>query len=203
MKEGFTRLLTGAGTMSSNKELLNRLLSGDFSPEEIADDPILVSLAERVYGIKIDPVTTSKPRDFVSHTGVTEVTEVAPPTDMLIEVIGDIAPASPLPEMGLPELAPLVVAEKKKSGMLKKLVFAGFGFVILNLFGVWSYVVGSFCQSGDLCPVDGYTRINLMEIYKINTGYGWSEPVQTGAYGIPDIAAVVILAVALLALRRK
>ena len=55
MKEGFTRLLTGADIMSSNKELLNRLLSGDFSPEEIADDPILVSLAERVYGIKIDP----------------------------------------------------------------------------------------------------------------------------------------------------
>tara|TARA_B100000459_G_scaffold146941_1_gene114470 strand:- start:1445 stop:2056 length:612 start_codon:yes stop_codon:yes gene_type:complete len=203
LKEGFTRLLTGADTMSSNKELLNRLLSGDFSPEEIADDPILVRLAERVYGIKIDPVITSKPRDFVPHTGVTEVTEVAPPTDMLIEVIGDIAPALPVAGSELPELAPPVVGEKKKSGMMQKLVFAGLTFVVLNLFGAWSYVVGSFCQSGDLCPTDGYTRINLMEIYKLNTGYGWSEPVQTGAFGIPDIAAIVILAVALLVLRRK
>ena len=117
--------------MSSNKELLNRLLSGDFSPEEIADDPILVSLAERVYGIKIDPVLTSKPRDFVPHTPATDVTEVAPPTDMLIEVIGDIAPALPVGGMELPELAPVVVAEKKKSGILQKMVFAGFGFARL------------------------------------------------------------------------
>jgi hypothetical protein len=100
--------------MSSNKELLNRLLSGDFSPEEIADDPILVSLAERVYGIKIDPVLTSKPRDFVPHTGTTDVTEVAPPTDMLIEVIGDIAPALPIGGVELPELAQPIAVEKKK-----------------------------------------------------------------------------------------
>lgn len=189
--------------MSSNKELLNRLLSGDFSPEEIADDPLLVSLAERVYGIKIDPVLTSKPRDFVAHEGATEVTEVAPPTDMLIEVIGDIAPALPLANMELPALAVPPVETKKKSSALQKMVLAGFGFVVLNLIGVWSYVVGSYCQAGDLCPSDGYTRINLMEIYKLNTGYGWSEPVQTGAFGIPDIVAVIVLGVAFLALRRK
>ncbi len=183
--------------------MLNRLLSGDFSPEEIADDPILVSLAERVYGIKIDPVITSKPRDFVPHSGAAEVTEVAPPTDMLIEVIGDIAPALPVGGMDLPEIAPPVVAEKKKSGIVQKLAFAGFGFVTLNLFGIWSFVAGSFCQSGDLCPSDGYTRLNLMEIYKIDTGYGWSEPVQSGAYGIPDIVAVVVLGIAILAMRRK
>ena len=203
MKEGFTRLLTGADIMSSNKELLNRLLSGDFSPEEIADDPILVSLAERVYGIKIDPVLTSKPRDFVPHTAATDVTEVAPPTDMLIEVIGDIAPALPIGGMELPEVAQPIAVEKKKSGIVQKMAFAGFGFVILNLFGVWSYVAGSLCQSGDLCPADGYTRLNLMEIYKLNTGYGWSEPVQAGAYGIPDIVAVVVLGAAILAMRRK
>jgi len=75
--------------------------------------------------------------------------------------------------------------------------------VILNLFGVWSSVFGSLCQSGDLCPSDGYTRLNLMEIYKLDTGYGWSEPVQTGAYGIPDIVAVVVLGIAILAMRRK
>ena len=78
--------------MSSDKELLNRILSGDFSPDELAGNPILVSLAERVYGIKIDPVKMTKPRDFVEPELATEITEVAPPTDMLIEVIGNIAP---------------------------------------------------------------------------------------------------------------
>ena len=192
--------------MSSEQDKLNRLLSGDFSPDEIANDPMLVSLAERIYGIKIDPVLTTKPRDFVSSTGVpqpTEVTEVAPPTDMLIEVIGDLAPALPMPNMEIPPLTPLPSIEGKKSKGFQRIVMAGLGFVLLNLVGVWSYVFGSLCEAGDLCPTDGYTRINLMEIYKVNSGYGWSEPVQTGAYGIPDIVAVIVFGVALLMTMRK
>jgi len=191
--------------MSSEQDKLNRLLSGDFSPDEIANDPMLVSLAERIYGIKIDPVITTKPRDFVSTAGdahPTEVTEVAPPTDMLIEVIGDLAPALPMPGMQLPPLSIPPIDSKKNKGF-QRIVMAGFGFVLLNLVGVWSYVFGSLCQAGDLCPTDGYTKINLMEIYKINSGYGWSEPVQSGAYGIPDIVAVIILGIALFMTMRK
>jgi hypothetical protein len=189
--------------MSSNQDQLNRLLSGDFSPEDIANDPMLVSLAERIYGIQIESVTMTKPRDFVSAAGVTEVAEVAPPTDMLIEVIGDLAPAMPIPSMELPPLPPLPLTGAKKKRGLQKLFFAGFSFVILNLFGVWSYVLGSFCQTGDLCPTNGYTRINLMGIYKIDTGNGWSLPIQTGAYGIPDLVAVVVLGIAIFILWRK
>ena len=149
--------------MSSEQDKLNRLLSGDFSPNEIANDPMLVSLAERIYGIKIDPVITTKPRDFVSTAGdahPTDVTEVAPPTDMLIEVIGDLAPALPMPSMELPPFLIPPIASKKNKG-LQRIVMAGFGFVLLNLVGAWSYVFGSLCQAGDLCPTDGYTRINL------------------------------------------
>jgi hypothetical protein len=189
--------------MSSDKELLNRILSGDFSPDELAGNPILVSLAERVYGIKIDPVKMTKPRDFVEPELATEITEVAPPTDMLIEVIGDIAPAIPVANMDLPPLAiPPVVEVKKKNG-LRNIVLAGFGFVILNLFGVWSYVLGSLCPPGDLCPTNGFTKINLMDIYRVNTGNGWSEPVQSGVFGIPDIVAIFVLGVALFTLWRK
>ena len=43
--------------MTSSNDLLKKLLAGDFSPEEIAGDPVLVSLADRIYGIKISPVT--------------------------------------------------------------------------------------------------------------------------------------------------
>ncbi|MEZ8000632.1 MAG: hypothetical protein QMC58_00135 [Candidatus Poseidoniaceae archaeon] len=192
--------------MSSEQDKLNRLLSGDFSPDEIANDPMLVSLAERIYGIKIDPVITTKPRDFVSSAAdglPIEVTEVAPPTDMLIEVIGDLAPALPLPNMELPPLTAIPPLAVKKNKGFQRIVLAGLGFVLLNLVGVWSYVFGSMCKAGDLCPTDGYTRINLMEIYKVNSGYGWSEPIQTGAYGLPDIVAVVVFGIALLMTMRK
>ena len=191
--------------MTSSNDLLKKLLAGDFSPEEIAGDPVLVSLADRIYGIKISPVTPVKPRDAQSIAAsiAAPITEVAPPTDMLIEVIGNIAPATALP-MPLSEM-PVVaeVSAEKKSNNIARFLMLGLGTVVLNLFGVWSSVFGSMCQAGDLCPTDGYTRINLMEVYKINTGYGWSEPVQTGIYGIPDIVAVVVLTAALFFSMRK
>ncbi|MBL6884115.1 MAG: hypothetical protein ISR21_00285 [Candidatus Poseidoniaceae archaeon] len=191
--------------MTSSNDLLKKLLAGDFSPEEIAGNPVLVSLADRIYGIKISPVTPVKPRDAQSIDSAiaTPITEVAPPTDMLIEVIGDIAPATalPMPSAEIPVAAEVRVA--KKSNNLARLLMVGLGAVVLNLFGVWSSVFGSMCEAGDLCPTDGYTRINLMEAYKINTGYGWSEPVQTGIYGIPDIVAVVVLTGALFLSMRK
>ena len=191
--------------MTSSNDLLKKLLAGYFSPEEIAGDPVLVSLADRIYGIKISPVTPVKPRDAQSIDSAiaAPITEVAPPTDMLIEVIGDIAPvtALPMPSAEIPVAAEVRVA--KKSNNLARLLMVGLGAVVLNLFGVWSSVFGSMCEAGDLCPTDGYTRINLMEAYKINTGYGWSEPVQTGIYGIPDIVAVVVLTGALFLSMRK
>lgn len=191
--------------MTSSNDLLKKLLAGDFSPEEIAGDPVLVSLADRIYGIKISPVTPVKPRDAqsIDPAIAAPITEVAPPTDMLIEVIGDIAPATALP-MPLSQIPVATeVSAAKKSNNLARLLMVGLGAVVLNLFGVWSSVFGSMCEAGDLCPTDGYTRINLMDAYKINTGYGWSEPVQTGAYGIPDIVAVVVLTGALFLSMRK
>ena len=191
--------------MTSSNDLLKKLLAGDFSPEEIAGDPVLVSLADRIYGIKISPVTPVKPRDAqsIDPAIAAPITEVAPPTDMLIEVIGDIAPATALP-MPLSQIPVATeVNAAKKSNNLARLLMVGLGAVVLNLFGVWSSVFGSMCETGDLCPTDGYTRINLMDAYKINTGYGWSEPVQTGIYGIPDIVAVVVLTGALFLSMRK
>lgn len=191
--------------MTSSNDLLKKLLAGDFSPEEIAGDPVLVSLADRIYGIKISPVTPVKPRDAqsIDPAIAAPITEVAPPTDMLIEVIGDIAPATALPMPSSQIPVATEVSAAKKSNNLARLLMVGLGAVVLNLFGVWSSVFGSMCETGDLCPTDGYTRINLMDAYKINTGYGWSEPVQTGIYGIPDIVAVVVLTGALFLSMRK
>lgn len=179
--------------MTSTNDLLKRLLAGDFSPEEIAGDPVLVSLADRIYGIKIAPVNPVKPRDVQGlELPVAPVTEVAPPTDMLIEVIGDIAPAVPVVQgLNSPQPAEAASTSREKSKLLTLLSGTGFAAVVLNMFGVLSTALGSMCSSDDLCPSDGYTRINLLDFYKIDTGYGWSEPIQTGTYGIPDIVALV------------
>ena len=177
--------------MTSTNDLLKRLLAGDFSPEEIAGDPVLVSLADRIYGIKIAPVNPVKPRDVQGlELPVAPVTEVAP-TDMLIEVIGDIAPAVPVvQDLNSPQPAEATATSREKSKLLTLLSGTGFAAVVLNMFGVLSTALGSMCSSDDLCPSDGYTRINLLDFYKIDTGYGWSEPIQTGTYGIPDIVAL-------------
>ena len=74
--------------MSSIQDRLQQLLDGEIDAADIADDPTLVSLADRLYGIKIaavQPVKARDAKDLLATPGA--VTEVAPPTNMLIEVI--------------------------------------------------------------------------------------------------------------------
>ncbi|MCH1528328.1 MAG: hypothetical protein L7S46_01215, partial [Candidatus Poseidoniaceae archaeon] len=182
--------------MSSSRDRLQQLLDGDLSPEDIADDPALVSLADRLYGIKIAPARPKKARDMVDNP-VAGVTEVAPPTDMLIEVIGDIGTAAPLPDLpagGLPAIAPIPGAKGKMNPLVYALG-AGLAFVVANLFGLFQSVLGGNCQASDLCPADGYTRMNLLDLHNLDTGMGWSLPLQEGAYGIPDVVAVLVLTI--------
>ena len=49
--------------MSSIHDRLQQLLDGEIDAADIADDPTLVSLADRIYGIKIAAVQPTKPRD--------------------------------------------------------------------------------------------------------------------------------------------
>ena len=91
--------------MTSTQEKLEMLLDGVLEPSEIADDPVLVSLAERLYGIKVAVANPKKSRDMVASPLSSDIIEVAPPTNMLIEVVEPVA--APLPELGvLPDLLP-------------------------------------------------------------------------------------------------
>lgn len=195
--------------MKSSRDKLQQLLDGDLSPEDIADDPALVSLADRLYGIKITPARPKKARDMVDASSPSDagVTEVAPPTDMLIEVIGDIAPASPaeLPALGgdLPPIAPLPATTNGS-----KIPLFALGtlliLVVANLFGLLHSVFGSGCLESDLCPSDGYTKMNLASLHELGTGMGWSLPYPDGPFGIPDIVAIVaLLAAMIIAWRRS
>ena len=82
--------------MSDIQERLQRLLDGELDAAEVAEDPALASLADRLYGIKIQPVQPKKLRDFEDPA---VPSAPLPATDMMIEVIGDVAlehPPAPL-----------------------------------------------------------------------------------------------------------
>ena len=198
--------------MSNMRDRLQQLLDGELDPSEIADDAALVSLADRLYGIKIAPVKPVKARDFVTGGINPGVTEVAPPTDMMIEVIAPVGmPGGVLPHLDMPDLP----SNKNKSSKLMRYgALSGLTLVIANLFGLLSTVLGSLCEIDEKCRGSEQTRINLMSIHKIGSSDGWSFSLlgdQTsgvggtfGGIGIPDIAAIgVLIIVSLLLFRKK
>lgn len=74
--------------MTSVEERLQQLLDGELDAADLAEDPTLASLADRLYGIKIQAVAPKKMRDFAEPT---PPSAPLPSTDMMIEVIGDVA----------------------------------------------------------------------------------------------------------------
>ena len=52
------------------------------------------------------------------------------------------------------------------------------------------------------CANEGHTKMNLMELYRLDSINGWSLPVTEGVVGIPDIVAIVGLCMVFL-LRKK
>ena len=202
--------------MSSVQERLQQLLDGELDPSEIADDPTLVSLADRLYGIKIAAVQPVKARDAQDLLGgAAPVTEVAPPTDMLVEVIGTVgAPAGaapvpvPLPEVQL-DLPPVPAAKKNP---VRFVFLGGLLVVVLNLFGVFSSLFNSTCDP-NVCRGPEQTRLNLMSPHLIGESDGWSYSLLSesmngvggvaGGIGIPDIVALVVLIGGFLWMRRK
>jgi len=198
-------------TLSGARDRLQQLLDGELDPSEIADDAALVSLADRLYGIKIAPVKPVKSRDFVPNMPNLPVTEVAPPTNMLIEVIEPIGlPVNNLPHLEMPNLPSV---KNSNSKILKFASFSGLALVIANLFGLLSKVLGSFCDIDEQCRGAEQTRINLLSPHKIGSSDGWSYSLlddsasglggTAGGIGIPDVVAIVVLLIGTLFLLRK
>ena len=200
--------------MSSIQERLQQLLDGELDPADIADDPTLVSLADRLYGIKIAAVQPVKARDAQDLLGTpSPVTEVAPPTDMLVEVIGSVGAPAPVVPLPLPEVEldlPPVPSGKKNP--LRFVFLGGLGVVLLNLFGLFSSLFNGVCEPGT-CRGAEQTRLNLMSPHLIGESDGWSYSLLaesmngvggvSGGIGIPDIVALIVLVGGFLWMRRK
>ena len=73
--------------------------------------------------------------------------------------------------------------------------------VIANMFGLLHSLVGSMCTNA--CENEGHTKMNLLEIYRLDSIEGWSLPVTEGVIGIPDIVAIVGLLVTMFMMRKK
>ena len=200
--------------MSTSQDELIRLLDGKIDAAELARNPTLASIADRVYGVKIDPsVKPKKARDLLDQPQTVQATQIeqtSNPMDLMVEYVADDSqPTLPAPqpmEITEPLPSPVIpdepVLEKKKRSILFYFFGLDFIAVIANLFGAFSFL-GSSCTEGDLCPVDGYTRLNLLDFWKVDTGHAWSLPITQGSYGIPDIVAISILFILLMVTIRK
>jgi len=190
--------------MSDIQERLQKLLDGELDAAEVAEDPALASLADRLYGIKITPVQPKKLRDFGEQAAAPSAP--LPATDMMIEVIGDVAlehPPAPNPE--LPPLTPIPAVPDSKQGksfgMMSYLSILTLLAVVANLFGYLHTLVGSMCTNA--CANEGHSKMNLLELHRLDSLNGWSLPVTEGAIGIPDVVAILGLLIMTFLLRKK
>ncbi|DAC30772.1 MAG TPA: hypothetical protein HA327_02360 [Candidatus Poseidoniaceae archaeon] len=198
--------------MSDARERLKKLLDGDLEASDIAEDASLVSLADRLYGIKIANVKPVKARDMQpesSNTDPQEAEQFGQTSSMMVEVIEPTTlPIPELNHLAMPDLP----TKKNRFSVLSVIALGGITFVILNIFGLFSTLFESSCAI-DSCRSAGQTRMNLMDIYKFGESDGWSYSVLTdgmsgiggtsGGIGIPDIVALVALIGLLIISRRK
>jgi hypothetical protein len=168
--------------MTSHDEKVKRLLDGDIDEAEIAADPILASLAERIFGLSIEPITPIKPSQDTGLPPVEVLTAITS-HDSMIEVVPGANPM-PLPMPKLPSI-PTKVASKKKGSMLKIFSLTSLAVSVANIFGAFGSL-NSQC-SDTKCTTEA-TRINWMEVYQITNEMGWSLPYPE--IGIPDYVAV-------------
>jgi len=198
--------------LSDAKDRLKKLLDGDLEASDIAEDASLVSLADRLYGIKIANVKPVKARDFDEKSNSLlpdGEQQFGQTSNLMVEVIGPSAlPVPELPHLEMPELP----NAKRRFSLLSIISFTGLVFVTLNLLGLFSSLFESACDL-NTCRSDGQTRINLLDFYKFGESDGWSYSLLTenmtgiggtsGGIGIPDIVAIVSLLLIFFMSRKK
>jgi hypothetical protein len=182
--------------MTSHEDKLKRLLDGDIDESEIAADPILASLAERIFGLNIEPITPSKPSHDTQLPDVEVVTAVTS-QDSMVEVVPGATLPTPLPMPSLPAIPEQVA--KSGGGLLKAFGIISLLTAVANIFGAFGFL-NSQC-AGDKCASEA-TRINWAGIHNITNEQGWSMPFPE--LGIPDYVALACgIVVIILAFRRK
>jgi len=182
--------------MSDGNSRLKELLDGKLSPQEIADDPVLASLAERMYGA-----------DFLDNVGISRGDTKRALVEQFSEIEGDDLLIDEMPDGGLPLPMPSDMPPNPANiedvfddtsshrTFLQKLRLGGgvvgIGAVITNLF----YGFGNFlsvCASDVHSTCGESLKLNWIDFFRMDEHIAWSP---TGSIGIPDVILVLICAV--------
>ena len=166
--------------MSDTQEKLRQLLDGELDPSEISGDPVLISLAERIYGLDMKEIIGD---DYENAS------ELDSDSDLFVEIV-ESGDSDALPELELPELPELSAPSTPLKvpslflplGMMLKYLGPAITIVsIINVLGAFSFLANSMCSG--FCPVNN-GRISWLDIYNLNSEYGW---VETGTFGAPTV----------------
>ena len=180
--------------MGDDDNRLKELLDGNLSPEEIADDPVLASLAERIYGT-----------DFLDRVGITrgetkralvEQFSEIDGDDLLIDDLPDAGPPLPMPDDMPPNPSNEDVVDQSTGRSIihtLRMLGGSLGLiaVITNLF----YGFGNFlsvCASEVHSTCGESMKLNWLEFHRMDEHIAWSP---TGSIGIPDLILAFVLIV--------
>jgi len=169
---------------------LRKLLDGELDLEEAANDPILSSLASRIYNIDMSEVNPS---------GENDKQEELDKSNLSFELHGSDSPEAleielpDLPPLGIPESAKSI-KEVPKSLKISSMIMIVIGPIIsfcalLNIFGVFGFLKScdSIIANNGFC-VEGRDRLSWLAIGRLNHTEGW---IESGTFGLPTMILII------------
>tara|TARA_B100001115_G_scaffold184965_1_gene190223 strand:- start:2331 stop:2921 length:591 start_codon:yes stop_codon:yes gene_type:complete len=175
------------GRAMSN-EKLRKLLDGELDLSEAANDPILSSLASRIYNIDMSEVEPAEDNNK----------EVLEKSNLAFELHHSDSPDAL--KIELPELPPLEIPkpdeinETPKTLKISVLIMMISGPVIslcglLNIFGFFKFLKSceKIVANNGVC-IEGADRLSWLAIGRLNHTEGW---VYSGSFGIPTIILII------------
>jgi hypothetical protein len=184
--------------MSLPDDQLRRLLDGEIDAGELAGDRVMASIADRVFGVKVDPaVRPVKPRD-ANTMGQSQPGESVAEPELLVEIIP--GGGAPLPSLDAPAaIAPIPALDTPPAIKRRRK-----GLILLGMLGLAAALVNVFMGLGEFIPTcDPSVHVTCGEALKLNwvDAYRTAEHVawgETGVWGIPDMVATAASALLLL-----
>jgi len=173
-----------------SSEKLRKLLDGELDLSEAANDPILSSLASRIYNIDMADVEPS---------GDSNDSEGVEKSNLSFELHDSSSPDAL--EMKMPDLPPIGIPETTgknnsvpKSLEISSLLMMVLGPIIsicalLNIFGIFGFLKSceSIVANNGYC-IEGADRLSWLAIGRLNHMEGW---IYSGYFGIPSIVLIL------------
>ena len=174
--------------MTLPDDQLRRLLDGEIDAGELANDRVMASIADRVYGVKVDPaVRPVKPRDAAAMGQESAAPAPAQP-EMLVEIIpGGGAPLPALdapPPAVVPPLETPVAVKRRRKGLIL-IGFLGLAAALVNVFlGLGEFI--PTCDPSVHVTCGQSLKLNWLDVYRTAEHVAWGP---IGVWGIPDMVA--------------